>query len=254
MSEPRIIVWVSAGAPSACAWKMAVDCFGSERVMGVYCDTSRTESDDNKRFLADVAHWVGQELHIIKSDKYATMDEVFEARQYMSGIKGAPCTVEMKKIPRFKFQLPNDRHIFGMTKGEEKRVKFFEGNNPELFLIWLLIERGITRSNCMEMISDAGIALPIRYSQGFENNNCLCCVKASSIEYWIMERRINPDVFARRSEQSRRIGARLTRYGGKRIYLDEIPPDDEILLYGNPLKIVRSSEKISCGPECGGKQ
>lgn len=250
--DNRIIVWVSAGVPSAVAWKMAVDLYGKDRVSGVYCDTSKTESQDNQRFLSEVSAWVGQELRVIKSEKYDTVDDVFEARQYMSGIKGAPCTVEMKKIPRFKFQRPDDKHVFGFTAEEGKRVKFFENNNPELTLEWILINRGITRDWCMEIIKDAGIAIPIRYSQGFENNNCLCCVKASSFAYWVMERRINPDVFARRAEQSRRIGARLTRYNGKRIFLDEIPPDDEIMMNGKPLKIVRSTEKISCGPECGG--
>lgn len=251
MTDQRITVWVSAGAASAVAWKLAATEFPG-RVMGIYCDVAKTESPDNARFLQDVSAWVGLSLTVIKSTKYDTIDDVFEARRYMSGPKGAPCTVEMKKVPRFNFQRADDVHIFGLTYDEPKRIKLFESRNPDMILDWILRDSELTKEGCLRTIRAAGIKLPIRYEQGFENNNCLCCVKASSINYWVLERRINPEVFKRRAEQSRRIGARLCRYNGKRIFLDEIPPDDQILFYGKPLKIVRSVEKLSCGPECAG--
>lgn len=255
----RVIVWVSAGVPSACAWKVAVDLYGASRVHGVYCDVAKTEHPDNERFLKQVSDWVGQPLTRIKSEKYNTIDEVFEDRKYMAGIKGAPCTVQMKKVPRFNFQRADDIHVFGFTREEERRVDNFKSNNPELFLQFLLVDREYSRRKCMDMIASAGIALPVRYSQGFVNNNCLCCVKASSLAYWIMERRVNPEVFARRAEQSRRLGARLVRWGGKRIFLDELPPDKDIITCKLPAgysvtaaQIKRSTESISCGPECRG--
>lgn len=69
-----------------------------------------------------------------------------------------------------------------------------------------------------------------------------------------MERRLNPKVFKRRAEQSRRLGVRLTRYHGKRIFLDEIPPDHELTFRGRPMIITQSREDISCGPECAPTQ
>jgi hypothetical protein len=114
-------------------------------------------------------------------------------------------------------------------------------------LKWILIENGVTKQACFKMLQSAGIGLPLRYLQGFLNNNCLCCVKASSIAYWIRERRINPEAFARRARQSRAINCRLTRWKNKRIFLDEIPPDSEI-----PKRFFKKSaqENVSCGPEC----
>src|SRR5688572_5187292 len=78
----RVVVWVSAGAASAVAWKLAANQFG-ERAMGVYCDVLSTESPDNGRFLKDVEKWVGLPLTILKSQKYNTIDDVFEGRKYM---------------------------------------------------------------------------------------------------------------------------------------------------------------------------
>lgn len=107
-----------------------------------------TEHPDNGRFFLDVEQWIGRKITIIRSDKYATVDEVFEKRRYMSGSKGAPCTTEMKKFPRVAFQQPDDIHIFGYTAEEEKRAERFEDNNPELRVEWILIDQGVTKESC----------------------------------------------------------------------------------------------------------
>lgn len=250
---PRIIVWVSAGAASACAWKLAVNKYG-DRALGVYCDTSKSEDegkqaeDTNIVILKQIAKWVGQELVMIRSDKFQTIDEVFEKTRYMAGQRGARCTTEVKKIPRLKFQRASDVHVFGYDAKEKKRIADFELKNPDLKLEWILRDNNVSKKDCLTMIKSAGITTPIRYRQGFKNNNCPCCVKASSIAYWVLERRTNPEIFARRARQSREINARLTRWKGKRIFLDELPPDEQI-----PKRFLKKSmmENVSCGPECG---
>ncbi len=162
----------------------------------------------------------------------------------MAGIKGARCTVEMKKRPRFDFQLADDVHIFGMTADESKRIKTFESNNFDLTLNWILRDKGYSKEDCYNAISGAGIELPKLYGLGFKNNNCLGCVKATSPAYWAKVRKYFPEVFTRRAKQSRDLGVRLTRLKGKRIFLDELPPGD---FSKSPM------EDVSCGPECGTK-
>jgi len=49
-------------------------------------------------------------------------------------------------------------------------------------------------------------------------------------------------VFQQRAEQSRRIGAKLVRYKGKRLFLDELPEGAK----GNPMK----NMDIECGLFC----
>ena len=99
----RVIVWFSCGAASAVAAKLAVEKYGG-RVCVVYCNLLKDEHEDNMRFLRDVEHWIGLPITVIGSAKYESVDDVFEDTRYMSGVKGARCTQEMKRIPRLKFQ------------------------------------------------------------------------------------------------------------------------------------------------------
>lgn len=234
--DGRLVVWFSCGAASACALKLVAD----REPLAVYCDVSSDEHSDNARFLRDVEQWTGITVQKIKSSKYSSVEEVFEARQYMAGTAGAPCTVEMKKVPRFTFQRADDTHIFGMSTDERKRIARFEADNHDLNLSWPLVDAGMSKADCLQMLKDAGIALPLKYLQGYENNNCHGCVKATSPHYWNLVRKTNPEVFARRCEQSRRIGAKLVRYKGERIYLDELRPDAAEVI----------TEDLSCGPQC----
>lgn len=234
--DGRLVVWFSCGAASACALKLVAD----REPLAVYCDLSKDEHEDNARFLRDVEQWTGINVLKIKSAKYGSVEEVFEARQYMAGTAGSPCTVEMKKVPRFTFQRADDTHIFGMSTDERKRIARFEADNHDLNLSWPLVDAGMSKADCLQMLKDAGIALPVKYLQGYTNNNCHGCVKAASPHYWNLVRKTNPEVFSRRCEQSRRLGAKLVRYKGERIYLDELPEtaDEKI------------NEDLSCGPQC----
>ena len=238
-NEGRVLVWFSCGAASACAAKLAVQQY--EHVEVVYCDTLASEHPDNKRFFKDVEEWTGKSIQIISSEKYKDVDDVFEKRRYMSGIAGAPCTTELKKIPRLEFQRPNDLHIFGLTFDEQKRIERFEDNNPDLELDWILREHHVTKEDCYAVLKEASIDLPIMYSLGFKNNNCLGCVKATSPVYWYRIKEHFPDVFRKRAKQSRAIGCRLTRYKGKRVFLDELPDTNSDFT---------AEQDIECGPIC----
>jgi hypothetical protein len=237
----RVVAWFSCGAASAVAAYKAKQKYQDIDI--VYCDTSRDEHPDNTRFLRDVENWLEQQVTIIGSSQFKTVSEVFEKKRYMSGIGGAPCTVAMKKIPRFEYQRADDLNIFGMTVEENKRIQIFEANNPELHLEWPLRDQFITKNHCFRILTEAGIDLPIMYSLGFANNNCIGCVKASSPKYWDMVRTNFPEVFEQRAKQSRDVGCKLIQVKGKRIFLDELP----IRNYGQ-----YRLENISCGPECGG--
>ena len=83
------------------------------------------------------------------------------------------------------------------------------------------------------------------YGLGFQNNNCIGCVKATSPAYWARVRRYFPEVFDRRARQSREYGARLVRIDGERRFLDELPADTALpLSWGQ-------EDNVSCGPQCG---
>tara|TARA_R100000501_G_C2584857_1_gene86844 strand:- start:15 stop:716 length:702 start_codon:yes stop_codon:yes gene_type:complete len=232
-------VWFSCGAASACAAKLAIQAYG-ESVSVVYCDLSQDEHPSNLRFRDDVSEWLGVPVTVIKSSKFDSVEEVWRARSYMAGIRGAPCTGEMKKIPRFAFQRWDDIHVFGMTAEEGKRIQRMNDTMPELSFDWLLFDAGLTKNDCFEWLLRDGLMLPEMYHLGYNNNNCIGCVKATSAGYWTKIRADFPDVFERRVQQSRSLGVRLARYKGKRLFLDELPAG--LLPY--------RGVSISCGPDC----
>lgn len=234
----RYVVWFSCGAASAIAAKLAVEKYGDACEV-VYCDTMATEHPDNRRFFDDVERWIGRPITVIRSTKYATIDEVFEKTRYMAGIAGARCTTELKKLPREAFQRLDDVHIFGYTAEEQRRADNFEDNNPALHVEWILIDQAVTKEACLLALSAAGIELPEMYFLGFEHNNCIGCPKATSPGYWNRVRRLFPEVFERRARQSKLLNARLVRVKGKRIFLDVLPPDAHA-----------PDDNIECGPVC----
>lgn len=241
MTANRIIVWFSRGAASAVAAKMTLDAYPKDRVSVVYCNTAMSENADGDRFQAQISDWINFPITVIGSDKYESVDEVFERERYMSGIAGARCTVEMKKIPRMNFQRADDCHVFGYCVDEQKRIKDFKANNPELTLDWILRDNFIRKVDCYRILKEAGIELPEMYRLGFEHNNCLACVKATSPGYWNKTRVHFPEAFDRRARQSREIGCRLVRLDGERIFLDELPSD---------AGLNEPDGDIECGPYC----
>lgn len=82
----RIVAWFSCGAASAVAAKLAIEKYGTSCDV-VYCDTLSTEHEDNARFFRDVEQWLGRTITVIRSEKYASIDEVFERRRYMSELR-----------------------------------------------------------------------------------------------------------------------------------------------------------------------
>ena len=235
-----IAVWFSCGAASAAALKLTVEKYGAESVRAVNNPVVE-EHHDNRRFARDVADWAGVEIETALNSNYplASVVDVFDRRKGMAFPHGAPCTVELKKRARQEWEKNNrvDWHVLGFTSEERKRHERFVMTERDNVLP-ILIDAGMTKDDCANMIRRAGIRLPEIYSHGFPNANCIGCVKATSPTYWNLVRREFPEVFQHRAEQSRRLGARLVRVKNERIFLDELDP----LAKGRPLKAM---------PDCG---
>lgn len=221
MDDRRTICWFSCGAASATATYLTLR--ETPNAVPVYCDTG-SEHTDNKRFLSECEGWLGKKITIIRSEKYQDTWQVFSERRYLSGPKGALCTAELKKIPRFGFQRPDDIQVFGYVSGEERRYERFKKQNPEVDIRVPLIANGLTKNDCLAVVARAGIELPAMYKMGYQNNNCIGCVKGGA-GYWNKIRVDFPEVFERMARQERELNASILRKDGKRLFLDELPPD-----------------------------
>jgi len=240
-----IAVWFSCGAASAVAAKKTLERYGDICTVRIINNPVVEEDPDNLRFLKDVSNWLGQEIEIAKNESYPSCSavDVWGDRRFMSGPAGAPCTMILKKQARHQWERDNkhDFIVLGFTSDEKKRSDMFaltERSN----LLPVLIEEGITKNMCFSILTDAGIRLPDIYIRGYPNANCIGCVKASSPTYWNHVRVQDPEVFKARAEQSRSLGAKLCRYKGKRIFLDELPEDAK----GAPMKTMRNECGIFC--------
>ena len=235
----KIAVWFSCGAASAVALKETLKRFPREEVIAVN-QTIKEEHPDNRRFLRDVEKWLGVKIEKCPSPEYPSQSakDVWEKRKYMSGVLGAPCTMILKKQARQHWEEENkpNWHVLGFTADEKKRYdKFVITERANVFPV--LIDAGITKEDCFDILKEAGIRRPKMYDLGFSNANCIGCVKATGAGYWNLVRKKFPKVFADRAEQSKRLGVKLTRYKNKRIFLEDLPEG-----YGR---------KIEEMPECG---
>ena len=243
LSGQRIAVWFSCGAASAMAAKLTLDMYGETNTIRILNNPVKEEGEDNPRFRRDVSEWLGVEIEDVINPAYpeCSAEEVWDRRGAMVFPHGAPCTFHLKKQARQLWERANpvDWHVFGFGAEEKARHDAFvllERSN----VLPVLIDARLTRQDCFEMVVEAGLEPPDSYARGKPNANCDGCVKATSPTYWNFTRTDRPEVFASRAAQSRRLGARLVRYRGKRIYLDELPPDAK----GRPMKSLKM-------PECG---
>jgi len=217
----RIICWFSCGAASAVATKLALSMVNKEQELIIAYTEVKEEHPDNKRFLADCEQWFGQKIEILGNDFYdRSIYRVFE-KNYIRTPKGAPCTRALKKQIRQRFEKSTDRQVFGYTAEEQARLdRFIDANND--VNIWTpLIDKGLGKEDCLAMLKNANIELPVMYKLGYHNNNCIGCVKGG-MGYWNKIKIDFPENFDRM--------AKLERFKSQTIfkdrYLDELKPTD----------------------------
>jgi len=125
-------------------------------------------------------------------------------------------------------------------------------HNPEVNVWFPLIDAGLSKTDCRQILLQAGIVEPRTYGEGFNNANCLAagCVKGGK-GYWNHIRKKRPQVFWRMAAKEREIGYALLKTESKDengetvytpVFLDELHPDD-----GNH----REEAAFQCGLFCG---
>jgi hypothetical protein len=245
MKGKDIVVWFSSGAASAVAAIKTIEKYGKNNNVRIVNNPIKEEDADNQRFLRDVASYLGIEIESAVNSDYPDTScvKVWEKRRFMSGVYGAPCTLELKKNARREYEKHNniDFHVLGFTLEEKNRHDRFVLTEREN-VIPVLIDEGITKSDCYSFLRSINIELPKIYSMGYPNANCIGCVKATSPTYWNHVRKMHPDVFDQRARQSEEIGAKLVRVKGKRILLKDL---DENAI-GKPMK----NMDFECGIFC----
>ncbi|CAL8476444.1 hypothetical protein [Caballeronia sp. S22] len=164
---------------------------------------------------------------MLRAEKYsASIYEIFKLG-YLVGPGGAPCSLRLKKRVRQSFERPGDRQVFGYTMEEQDRVDRFIDANNDVDLWVPLIDRQLTKGDCLAMLRNAEIELPAMYSLGYRNNNCIGCVKGGA-GYWNKIRVDFPETFERMARVEETLGRTVCKISvdgeTKRVSLRELPP------------------------------
>lgn len=228
------VAWWSAGITSAVACWLALKRNPECRI--VYIGILDAHSD-NARFKSDCEKWYGKEIEVIRSKKYLSVSEVIQDTGYVNGAGGARCTTELKKQVRIDYEKQNAiaAQYFGFEfeKKQINRAVRFLDKYSHVNPLFPLIDERLTKNECAGMIINAGIELPVMYKLGYNNNNCIGCVKGGK-GYWNKIRKDFPEVFAQRAADEREAGHSCI----KGVYLDELKPKD-------------GKGNIGIIPECG---
>lgn len=215
----RHVVWFSAGVASTVMAEIVRH--EHSRAILVRCVLGG-EHPDNNRYVREVERRLKVRVKLLRSAKYIDHWDVIRRTRWVNGPDGARCTGELKKRLRFDFQRTGDIQYFGYTveAKEQERATRFADNFPEVKAEFPLINRGLTKQDCVGIVAKWGIAVPEMYRLGYYNNNCIGCVKGG-MGYWNKVRVDFPEVFERMLKLEREIGASCI----KNLYLDELDPN-----------------------------
>lgn len=217
-----VIAWFSCGATSAVACKLALSMYDNVNV--VYIDTGSGHSD-NLRFIHDCENWYGRKIEVIRSSEYVNVFDVISKRRFINSPFGAACTDVLKKRVRFEYEKKVGGWFgqvwgFDFCKREINRAIRFKQQYPQTKPLFPLIEKRLSKNECLGILKMAGIEIPEMYELGYANNNCIGCVKGGA-GYWNKIRLDFPDVFYKMSLLERSVGHSCM----KNMFLDELQTD-----------------------------
>lgn len=227
MKKTMKVCWISAGVSSFIAGYLAenVDKF-------IYIDVA-DQHEDSMRFVKDCEKVLGQKIEIIQSPLESVENAIKQAGFINRPVVGSYCTKFLKKDVRKKWEYEHKdfkiTYVWGFDCNERHRADRLEETMIEFNHEFPLIEKNLTKADAHAMAERLGVKRPYMYDLGYNNNNCIGCVKGG-MGYWNKIRKDFPEVFERMARLEREIGSSCLNG----IYLDELDPNrgrmqDEIM-------------------------
>lgn len=204
-----VIAWWSGGITSAVTCKLCLDYFGKHNVRVIFIDTFN-EHEDTYRFKRDCEEWYGRPIETITNigKKYDKIQDVWIKNKSLNVAHGAVCSSELKRRVREEWEKSNSykHQAFGFELDEGKRAKGMKMNHSHTKPIFPLLMYGYSKKDCIQIVQDAGLEVPIMYQLGFLNNNCFNtgCVQGG-IGYWQKMKREFPDKFEAMAEMEHKL-------------------------------------------------
>lgn len=215
------VSWISAGVSSFIATYIV-----RNEVDELYYIDIDDQHEDSMRFIRDCEKALGKPIKILRSP-YGNVENAICAGGVikMPSTGFAPCTNYLKKRVRkedFEAKHKGDdiTYIWGFDSTEKNRAERLYETMPQFEHRFPLIEKGLSKQECHAMLDRLGIKRPMMYDLGYQNNNCIGCVKGG-MGYWNKIRKDFPEVFKARAALERKLNSRCL----KECFLDELEPD-----------------------------
>ena len=212
------VSWFSAGVSSFVATYLERK--DIDKIIYIHIDD---QHDDSLRFLHDCEKALGVEIEIMRSN-YNSVNDVCKQFRYINGVAGAKCSNVLKRRVReeweYKHKDEDITYVWGFDYDEKHRSDRIVERYPQFKHVFPLIDRGLTKQDAHAILANLGIKRPVMYDMGYQNNNCIGCVKGG-MGYWNRIRHDFPEVFQKRAEMERMIGASCLNG----TYLDDLEPD-----------------------------
>jgi hypothetical protein len=248
LGDGVVVSWWSGGITSAVACRLALEKY--ENVKLVYIETG-SHHEDTLRFKKDCEKWYGCEIETIQNKKYDNVIDVVLSTKYVNGAGGARCTKELKKEVRFKYEktIKIAHQVWGyeFEPKEINRAIRTQEQYPDTNPLFPLIENKLTKKECAGIVLGAGIKIPKMYKLGYNNNNCIGCVKGGA-GYWNKIRVDFPEIFEEMAKAEREVGASCLK---KQIGIDENEEAIYEKIYLDTLNPKAGRKTDLVLPECG---
>ena len=161
--------------------------------------------------------------------RFKNVENVCRYYNYVSSVTGAKCTDTLKRQVRIEFEYNHDddeslTYIWGMDATEIDRAERIKQVMPKQTHRFPLIERNIYKQEAHGICNELCLKRPIMYDLGYNNNNCIGCLKGG-MWYWNKIRKDFPEVFKARAKLERELHNTILYKDGKPLYLDELDPE-----------------------------
>ena len=218
--EKLKVCWISAGVSSFIAGYLERDTIDKF----IYIDIE-DQHPDSMRFIKDCEKVLGKEIEVLRS-RYGSVEGAIRAAGLIRNARTgfSPCTNWLKKRVRKEWEYEHRdydiTYVWGFDCDEKRRSENLFEAMPEFDHAFPLIDRNLTKQDAHGMCERLGVKRPAMYDIGYNNNNCIGCVKGG-MGYWNKIRKDFPEVFESRAKLEREIGTSIL----KECYLDELDPD-----------------------------